>query len=121
MTITAMPVTKKISITSPKGKLTNDLSVQYKEGFQQVISHGINTSRDTWTINWVGLNLTEKQLLESTFDTKGSWGIYSYTPCYESNTLNFRMEKGSYSLQIITNSEFNMSAKFTQVFDLDSA
>jgi phage-related protein len=121
MAIIALPYVNKISILSSKGKLSNDTSIQYKEGFQQVIPHGINTARDTWTINWAGLTLSEKQSLETTFDTKGSWGIYSYTPCYENNIKNYRMEKDSYSLQIKSNSEFNISAKFTQVFDLDSA
>lgn len=119
MAITALPVINKISITSTKNILTNDISASYQEYYEQIISHGYNNSKDIWGINWIGLTKAEKITIETLIDSLGSWGTYSYTPCYETISKNFRMVKDSFSIQTVHTNCFNISAKFIQIFDLN--
>lgn len=120
MTTTALPYTSKILLSSQKSKNYNDISAQFGDGYQQVAANGLNSVRDVWTINWANLSLTEITNLESILDLNGSWGIYSWTPCYENTSKNFRLVKDSYTRNAYTGAIFGASIKLIQVFDLGS-
>jgi phage-related protein len=116
---TALPLPNKIALSSDKSVGFRAITAQFGDGYQQVAPNGINVKIASWSIEWGALTLAERDTVEASLDSVGSWGILTWTPTNESTQLKFRMTADGYTRRTTgKNGIFSISCKLTQVFDI---
>jgi len=116
------PYDQKIARKAPKSAEFLVISSQLGDTYEQVAPKGLNPVIDLWNITWNGLTLDEKQSLETTLRTGGSWQIYEWTPCYETVPQHFRLTKDGFTVvHVGGNNIFTVTCKLHQVFDFVEA
>lgn len=120
MATTALPLPypEKILLSASKTRGYRDINISYGDGYGQVAPRGLNPSFDTWTVEWAGLDLVEKQFIETVLDLSGSWGILTWRPPKETLLKKFRMTSDGYTLSMVGRSSYKISCTLKQVFDI---
>lgn len=118
MSTTPLPVTNKITINSQKTVKFSELSAKFGDGYSQHAPNGINYKIDSWSIEWGALTSTELTTVETALDANGSWGIFSWTPCYETVSKNFRVTVDGYTRRTEGgNGNFTITCNLEQTYD----
>lgn len=120
MATTALPLPhpEKILLSASKTRGYREIHLGYGDGYSQVAPKGLNPSFDTWTVEWAGLDLVEKQFIETILDLSGSWGILTWRPPTETLLKKFRMTSEGYTLSMVGRSSYKISCTLKQVFDI---
>jgi len=85
--------------------------------FKEVAPYGINNVRKKFNITWENLSKDVKILLDEQLTAGGTWQIYLFKFCYETDFTKVRMDKDSLTFQVIGNNVFTATASFVEVFD----
>jgi len=118
---TPLPIPSKISRDSSKIVKFRVISANFGDSYTQEAPNGLNPKIDTWGIKWVGLTRTERLTVESVLDYVGSWGLLSWTPCYETTIKYFKLDvsSGYTTKHIAGNNVFHISCKLVEHFDVN--
>ncbi len=114
----ALPYQNKILRNLDKTVEHATLIAQFGDGYSQRMPDGINSKRDTWSIIWGNLYLTEMQSVESVLDTAGGSGVLLWTPHYESVQKKFIIKNGTYKRTTVNNNSFEIRCDLVEVFDV---
>lgn len=117
--VVTLPFGNKVSLESTKGLEFNEQKAQYGDGKEQSAPNGIHPSVDTWSIVWGALTIAEKESLETTLISNGTWGIYSWVPCNENSIKYFRIVNKSVRIKSEgSNGVYSIAADLKQDFSI---
>jgi phage-related protein len=112
-----LPLSSKISRTDFKKTVkARTLVGQFGDGYSQEAPDSINSIVPSYTVTWAGLNVTEKDVVETFLNSVGGWGRITWIPCYESSAQLFKLKDGTWELTVINNSTFSISCTLIKVF-----
>ena len=113
-----MPFSTKIARSSAKEYKFAAAAAKFGATFELSRPAGINNFSESLSIVWVNLSKADKISLEFSIKSGGSWQIYSYQPCYDTVSKNFRLSANSFKADHTGNATFSATATFNQVFDI---
>jgi phage-related protein len=92
------------------------LTAQFGDGYQQVTSDGINTTRDTWTAQWDGLPTSDQQAIYNFFQSMGGWQVFQWTAPGDDTPKLWRCAK--YGKNPTGPQSWSVTATIIQTFDI---
>jgi len=113
----AMPLTNKISQSSNRRREYNIISTQYGNGYEQRAVDGTNPVKETWTLVWEALTLSEYQTVQSALDTAAGADYFTWTAFGDSTSKKW-VQVGPAQLSPMSGALFSISAQFKVVYDL---
>jgi phage-related protein len=117
MVIIPLPYPSNIARDSSHELNFTAVTSKFGDTYEEIAPIGLNNIFKTFQITWLNLSKVEKDTLKIALTLGGSWQVYSYTPCNESNTYKLRVEKDSVTINPIGNNLFEISAKLKQIFN----
>ena len=77
--MTTLVLTNRISQSSARTQNQRVTTVTYGDGYEQRSQWGINARRDSWTIEWIGLDATESATLNTFWQSVGLLNSWTWT------------------------------------------
>jgi phage-related protein len=114
---TALSHPEKITTDSTKKTGFSTIRTQFGDGYAQIAPKGINNKIQSLSIQWASLTQAEFNAIITMLDTVGSYGVISYTPCYETSSKNFRMTDSGYTFSSVGNT-YKITCDLVQVYDI---
>jgi phage-related protein len=111
-----MPLTGSISENSTKTPDYKTISAKFGEGFGQRAADGLNAKKDTWSLQWVPVTLTNRNTIVAALDAVGGWDYLTWTPPGEGSSKKY-IVVGGYTENYIAD-RYRISCKLEQVFDV---
>ena len=102
--------------SSNKQTETRVLEANFGDGYSQRAADGINNVIDVWSLEWVALDSTNYQEIETFLRDRGGWDSFDFTPPGESTSKKFVCKQWNTSHH--GNNLYSISATFRQVFDV---
>lgn len=91
----ALPVTNKITRSSGMQLEFRDMAMQFEEPYQQTAPKGLHPVIEIWDITWAPLTQVEYSSVRDAVMAVGTWGIFTWTPAYETVERKFKIKRGS--------------------------
>jgi phage-related protein len=88
------------------------------DGYQQFTADGINTVRDTWTLQWDGAPSSDVTWIYAFLTLMGGWQVFQWTPPGETAPKLWRCAK--FGKQPTGPATWSITATFVQQFDIAS-
>lgn len=104
------------SLATGKKVDTRILIADFGDGYSQRASDGINTLKDTWSVEWNCLDSTSYNEINSFLEARAGWESFEWTPPGESVEKKFICKQWGVSHP--GNSKYVISATFNEVYDL---
>lgn len=76
--MTALPLQDKISMSLAGSAASDDLMVQFGDGYEQAAPNGINTVKDQFTLQWNALDQSDYLMLKAFHREQGSSGVFTW-------------------------------------------
>lgn len=114
---TALVLTDRISQKSQRITDERVIDVSYGDGYQQIVSKGLNSKYKKWIIKWEMLNTTEQSTAWTFLDTVGRTGLISWDENAGGDTYYWRITSEISETQLAGNLA-NIQFEITQRFDL---
>jgi phage-related protein len=118
MTAPVLPLLGKITNESSKTSKNRILEAQFGNGYRQVAKDGINSTIDTWSLQFSPLYGTDLTTMQTFISTVGVTVWFTWTPLGESVSKKWRIDKDSIKTTLINTTKFIYSFSITQCFDL---
>ncbi len=97
-----------------KSKKPSVTKIQFGDGYAQRIAYGINTSPETWGVNFSNRDQAEADAIDAFLEARGAVEPFSWTTP-DGNEKNFTCEEWSRTIQ--NGSYYTISATFLECFD----
>lgn len=94
------------------------LTAAFGDGYQQVTSDGINTTRDTWQAQWDGVPTADMQSIINFFATQGGWNVFQWTAPGETTPKLWRC--ATWGKNPTGPQTWSVTATIIQTFDITS-
>jgi len=113
-----LPLTNKITNKSTKKVKNRILEAKFGDGYRQVANDGLNSSIDTWKIQYAPLSGAELATLDTFLSSVGVTNWFTWVPIGETITKKWRIDKDSINRKLLNTSTYMVSFSITQCFDL---
>jgi len=107
----------KTSYQVNKNTRTRVLKAEFGDGYSQRAVDGINTTKDTWDLSWIGLSTSDADTLISFLEARGGVESFDWTPNGEAVSKKWLCSEWSKTFNQIHN-VINVNATFEQTYDL---
>jgi phage-related protein len=118
MTAPVLPLTNRITSSSSKSTKNRILEAQFGNGYRQAANDGINSSIDTWSLQFAPLSGTNLTTMQTFLSTVGVTVWFTWTPLGESTSKKWRIDKDSVKANMINTTTYIYNFSITQCFDL---
>jgi len=93
----SLPLTDRISQGSGRKRVYKTLSANFGDGYSQDAPDGINSTKDTWSIAYEGLDSTDRSTVVAALDAVGGSDYFTWTPIGAGASLRFKLTPDGWS------------------------
>jgi phage-related protein len=112
-----LPTTPSPSQSSAKTTEFRVTRVKLGNGYEQRSIDGLNATRDSWTLVYENISLSNLQTMTTFFDGLGGATYFTWTAFGDASSSNW-ITNGNYTIQVTSGTTYTLSVPITQVFDL---